>query len=88
MQLFKRDPDPLFDAFPGLETDRLALRRLKVADAPALFELLAHHLAPESSRSDLARARKSDRWAANSVAATSLHLAPALGWSVLATDCR
>jgi ribosomal-protein-alanine N-acetyltransferase len=40
MQLFKRDPDPLFDAFPGLETDRLALRRLNVSDAPDLFEML------------------------------------------------
>lgn len=42
MQLFKRDPDPLFDAFPCLETDRLRLRRLHVSDAPALFEMLSH----------------------------------------------
>ena len=42
MQLVKRDPDPLFDAFPGLETDRLLLRRLNVSDAPDLFEMLSH----------------------------------------------
>ena len=42
MQLLKRDPDPLFDAFPGLETERLLLRRLQVSDASDLFEMLGH----------------------------------------------
>ena len=42
MHLLKREPDPLFDAFPGLETERLALRRLGVTDAPALFDMLSH----------------------------------------------
>ena len=42
MQLLNRDPDPLFDAFPGLETERLLLRRLQVADAADLFEMLGH----------------------------------------------
>jgi ribosomal-protein-alanine N-acetyltransferase len=42
VQLLQRDPDPLFDTFPGLETERLSLRRLSVADAPALFDMLSH----------------------------------------------
>ena len=42
MQLLKRDPDPLFDAFPGLETERLLLRRLQVSDAADLFAMLGH----------------------------------------------
>ena len=40
MQLHTREADPLFDRFPALETDRLHLRRLTVADAPALFHML------------------------------------------------
>jgi len=40
MQLHRRDADPLFDRFPVLETDRFVLRRLTVADAPAMFHLL------------------------------------------------
>jgi ribosomal-protein-alanine N-acetyltransferase len=47
MQLHRRESDPLFDAFPGLETDRLCLRRLSVSDAPALFDMLAN---PEVAR--------------------------------------
>ena len=47
MQVVKREPDPLFDAFPGIETERLALRKLLVSDAPALFQMLAH---PEVAR--------------------------------------
>ena len=47
MQVLKRDPDPLFDAFPGLETERLLLRRLSVSDAPDLHDMLAH---PELAR--------------------------------------
>ncbi len=42
MQLHKREMDPLFDAFPALETDRLTLRQLTVADAPDVFDMLAH----------------------------------------------
>ena len=42
MQLLKRDPDPLFDAFPGLETERLLLRRLLASDAADLFAMLGH----------------------------------------------
>jgi ribosomal-protein-alanine N-acetyltransferase len=40
MQLHKREVDPLFDRFPALETERFFLRRLTVADAPALFHML------------------------------------------------
>lgn len=47
MQLHKRELDPLFDAFPGLETDRFVLRKLTVADAPSLFDMLSH---PEVAR--------------------------------------
>ena len=43
MQLHKREIDPLFDAFPVLETDRFSLRQLTVADAPALFVVLLDH---------------------------------------------
>ncbi len=42
MQLQKRELDPLFDAFPVLETERLSLRQLTVADAPDVFDMLAH----------------------------------------------
>ena len=42
MQVLKREPDPLFDAFPGLETERLVLRRLSVEDGPDLYEMLSH----------------------------------------------
>lgn len=42
MMLHKREIDPLFDAFPVLETERLSLRQLTVADAPDLFDMLAH----------------------------------------------
>jgi ribosomal-protein-alanine N-acetyltransferase len=42
MQLHRNEPDPLFDAFPGLETERLCLRRLKISDAPALYDMLAN----------------------------------------------
>ena len=42
VQLHKREIDPLFDAFPGLETNRFALRKLTVADAPALYAMLSH----------------------------------------------
>ena len=42
MQLHRKEVDPLFDAFPGLETERLRLRRLTVADAPALYDMLAN----------------------------------------------
>ena len=41
MELHRREVDPLFDAFPSLETERLCLRRLTVADAPAVFDMLA-----------------------------------------------
>ena len=47
MQVLKREPDPLFDAFPGLETERLVLRRLNVSDGPDLYEMLSH---PELAR--------------------------------------
>jgi len=40
MELHQREVDPLFDRFPVLETDRFVLRRLTVADAPALFHML------------------------------------------------
>jgi len=42
MELHKREIDPLFDAFPALETERLTLRQLSVADAPDLFDMLGH----------------------------------------------
>ena len=41
MELHRQEVDPLFDAFPSLETERLCLRRLTVADAPAVFDMLA-----------------------------------------------
>ena len=41
MLLSKQELDPLFDAFPGLETDRFCLRQLQVSDAPALFDMLS-----------------------------------------------
>ncbi len=40
MQVHQREADPLFDRFPVLETQRLMLRRMTVADAPALFNML------------------------------------------------
>jgi len=40
MQVHQRKADPLFDRFPALETERFLLRRLSVADAPALFHML------------------------------------------------
>ena len=56
MQLFKRETDPLFDAFPGLETERLELRRLSVADAPALYDMLSHpDVARFTSRKELSK---------------------------------
>ena len=42
MLLHRKEHDPLFDAFPRLETDRLCLRQLTVADAPALYDLMAN----------------------------------------------
>ena len=42
MQLRKQEIDPLFDAFPALETERLTLRQLTVSDAPDLFDMLGH----------------------------------------------
>lgn len=42
MQLRKQEIDPLFDAFPALETERLTLRQLMVSDAPDLFDMLGH----------------------------------------------
>ena len=42
MQAMKREPDPLFDAFPGLETERLVLRKLLISDAPDLYKMLSH----------------------------------------------
>ena len=42
MRLHRLESDPLFDAFPGLETERLVLRQLTVADAPALYDMMAH----------------------------------------------
>ena len=41
MLLHRKEHDPLFDAFPRLETDRLCLRQLTVADAPALYDMMA-----------------------------------------------
>ena len=56
MQLHKREIDPLFDAFPVLETERFSLRQLTVADAPALFDMLAHpDVARFTARKPLAR---------------------------------
>jgi len=40
MLLHKREADPLFDRFPVIESERFVLRRLTVADAPALFHML------------------------------------------------
>ena len=42
MQVQRREPDPLFDRFPIIETERFHLRRLTVADAPSLFHILSN----------------------------------------------
>ena len=42
MRLLRREIDPLYDSFPVLETERLALRRLAVEDAPDVFDILSH----------------------------------------------
>jgi ribosomal-protein-alanine N-acetyltransferase len=41
MQLHRREPDPLFDVFPVLRTERCILRRLTLNDAPALYSMLS-----------------------------------------------
>jgi ribosomal-protein-alanine N-acetyltransferase len=47
MQLHRREPDPLYDRFPVIETERFHLRRLSVSDAPHLFHILSD---PEVAR--------------------------------------
>jgi ribosomal-protein-alanine N-acetyltransferase len=56
MQLHRREPDPLFDRFPNIETERFHLRRLTVADAPYLFHILSNpEVAKFSGRQPLQR---------------------------------
>jgi ribosomal-protein-alanine N-acetyltransferase len=56
VQLHRKEIDPLFDAFPGIETERLSLRRMNVGDAPALFDMLSHSdVARFTARKPLAR---------------------------------
>ena len=64
MQVIKRDPDPLFDAFPGIETERLVLRKLLVSDAPDLFHMLSElqHFLVVTFASFPARACGPARW--------------------------